>query len=138
MGGKRRLGVSRTRRVMRPGPQGRLLWLAFSLALWVVLALAVQPAQAFTPFPVAGGASEHRRITDAALACRWADPSACWSAEALDRLEIALRRPDITLARDLLGWEPKVQRAEGLRNTLDYFRSLPREEWFKEAHGREF
>jgi dTDP-glucose 4,6-dehydratase len=48
------------------------------------------------------------------------------------------RRPDIGLARELLGWEPKVQRAEGLRNTLDYFRSLPREEWFKEAHGREF
>jgi dTDP-glucose 4,6-dehydratase len=48
------------------------------------------------------------------------------------------RRPDITLARELLGWEPKVQRAEGLRNTLDYFRSLPSEEWFKEAHGREF
>jgi dTDP-glucose 4,6-dehydratase len=48
------------------------------------------------------------------------------------------RRPDITLARDLLGWEPKVQRAEGLRKTLDYFRSLPREEWFKEAHGRAF
>jgi dTDP-glucose 4,6-dehydratase len=48
------------------------------------------------------------------------------------------RRPDIGLAQKLLGWEPKVQRAEGLRNTLDYFRSLPREEWFKEAHGREF
>ncbi len=48
------------------------------------------------------------------------------------------RRPDITLARDLLGWEPKVRRADGLRDTLDYFRSLPREEWFKEAHGREF
>jgi dTDP-glucose 4,6-dehydratase len=48
------------------------------------------------------------------------------------------RRPDIGLARELLGWEPKVQRAEGLRKTLDYFRSLPREEWFKEAHGRAF
>jgi dTDP-glucose 4,6-dehydratase len=48
------------------------------------------------------------------------------------------RRPDITLARDLLGWEPKVHRSDGLRDTLDYFRSLPREEWFKEAHGREF
>jgi dTDP-glucose 4,6-dehydratase len=48
------------------------------------------------------------------------------------------RRPDIGLAQKLLGWEPKVQRAEGLRNTLDYFRSLPREEWFKEAHGRAF
>ncbi|MGC8579954.1 MAG: UDP-glucuronic acid decarboxylase family protein [bacterium] len=31
------------------------------------------------------------------------------------------RRPDITLARKLLGWEPKVKLDEGLRKTLDYF-----------------
>ena len=34
------------------------------------------------------------------------------------------RRPDITRARELLGWEPKVDRAEGFRRTLDYFRSV--------------
>ena len=32
------------------------------------------------------------------------------------------RRPDITRARDLLGWEPKVQLEDGLRLSLDYFR----------------
>jgi dTDP-glucose 4,6-dehydratase len=32
------------------------------------------------------------------------------------------RRPDITKAKKLLGWEPKVPRAEGLKTTLDYFR----------------
>ncbi len=32
------------------------------------------------------------------------------------------RRPDITRARELLGWEPQVDRAEGLGKTLDYFR----------------
>jgi dTDP-glucose 4,6-dehydratase len=32
-----------------------------------------------------------------------------------------LRRPDIARARQLLNWEPKVDRAEGLRRTLDYF-----------------
>jgi dTDP-glucose 4,6-dehydratase len=32
------------------------------------------------------------------------------------------RRPDISLARKLLGWEPKVGREEGLKRTLDYFR----------------
>jgi dTDP-glucose 4,6-dehydratase len=32
-----------------------------------------------------------------------------------------LRRPDITRARQLLGWEPKVNRADGLRRTLAYF-----------------
>ena len=33
-----------------------------------------------------------------------------------------VRQPDIRLARKLLGWEPKVELEEGLRNTLDYFR----------------
>lgn len=32
------------------------------------------------------------------------------------------RRPDISKARELLGWEPKVTRREGLKITLDYFR----------------
>ena len=35
------------------------------------------------------------------------------------------RRPDITKARQLLNWEPKVSRAEGLKITYDYFKSLP-------------
>ena len=34
------------------------------------------------------------------------------------------RRPDITRARETLGWEPKVPLAEGLRHTVDYFRNL--------------
>lgn len=32
------------------------------------------------------------------------------------------RQPDITKARTILGWEPKVDRAEGLKITLDYFK----------------
>jgi dTDP-glucose 4,6-dehydratase len=32
-----------------------------------------------------------------------------------------LRKPDITRARQLLGWEPQVNRHDGLRRTLDYF-----------------
>jgi len=35
------------------------------------------------------------------------------------------RQPDITKARTILGWEPKVGREEGLKITLDYFMSLP-------------
>jgi dTDP-glucose 4,6-dehydratase len=34
------------------------------------------------------------------------------------------RRPDISRAQQLLGWSPKVDRAEGLRRTLDYFRTV--------------
>jgi dTDP-glucose 4,6-dehydratase len=42
------------------------------------------------------------------------------------------RQPDITLAQRLLGWEPKVARADGLKVTYDYFKSLPEEEWHKQ------
>ncbi len=41
------------------------------------------------------------------------------------------RQPDITKAREILGWEPKVDRAEGLKKTYDYFKSLPNEELYK-------
>ena len=34
------------------------------------------------------------------------------------------RKPDITRARQILGWEPKIGRGDGLRRTLEYFRSL--------------
>jgi UDP-glucuronate decarboxylase len=34
------------------------------------------------------------------------------------------REPDITLAKTMLGWEPKVQLGEGLRRTITYFDSL--------------
>ena len=34
-----------------------------------------------------------------------------------------VRQPDITRARTLLGWEPKVGLEEGLTTTLDYFRT---------------
>jgi len=34
-----------------------------------------------------------------------------------------VRRPDITRARQLLGWEPRIDRREGMRRTLDYFRT---------------
>jgi UDP-glucuronate decarboxylase len=32
------------------------------------------------------------------------------------------RKPDISLAKELLGWEPKVPLAEGLARTIEYFR----------------
>jgi dTDP-glucose 4,6-dehydratase len=35
------------------------------------------------------------------------------------------RKPDITRAREILGWEPKISRAEGLKITYKYFSSLP-------------
>lgn len=35
------------------------------------------------------------------------------------------RRPDITKAKEILNWAPKVNRSEGLKITLEYFKSLP-------------
>jgi dTDP-glucose 4,6-dehydratase len=42
--------------------------------------------------------------------------------EALPEDDPKVRQPDITRARTLLGWEPKVSLDEGLPRTLDYFR----------------
>jgi dTDP-glucose 4,6-dehydratase len=36
-----------------------------------------------------------------------------------------IRQPDITLAREVLGWEPKVALEEGLGRTIEYFRTHP-------------
>ncbi|OQP56214.1 UDP-glucuronic acid decarboxylase family protein [Niastella populi] len=42
------------------------------------------------------------------------------------------RQPDITRAKEVLGWSPKVSRKDGLKVTYEYFKSLPKEEWFKQ------
>lgn len=44
------------------------------------------------------------------------------------------RQPDITKARTLLGWEPKIDRAEGLKRTYAYFQSLTKEELNEKEH----
>jgi len=45
------------------------------------------------------------------------------------------RQPDITKAREILGWEPKVGRAEGLKITYAYFKSLSEEELNAKEHN---
>jgi UDP-glucuronate decarboxylase len=45
------------------------------------------------------------------------------SRHPLPQNDPARRRPDISLATNILGWQPEVTRAEGLRKTIDYFRS---------------
>ncbi|WP_205945639.1 UDP-glucuronic acid decarboxylase family protein [Pedobacter frigiditerrae] len=44
------------------------------------------------------------------------------------------RQPDISLARELLGWEPKVSRKEGLERTYAYFKTLTAEQLNKKDH----
>ena len=45
------------------------------------------------------------------------------------------RQPDITKARSILDWEPKVNRAEGLKITYEYFKSLSSDELYKTEHN---
>jgi len=47
------------------------------------------------------------------------------------------RKPDISLAKKLLNWEPKVSRQEGLKKTLQYFQSLPKEKLYQEKSFRD-
>ncbi|HEU0111995.1 MAG TPA: UDP-glucuronic acid decarboxylase family protein [Flavisolibacter sp.] len=42
------------------------------------------------------------------------------------------RKPDITKAKNILGWSPKIDRKEGLAKTYEYFKGLPPEEWSKQ------
>lgn len=44
------------------------------------------------------------------------------------------RQPDITKAKEILDWEPKVSRAEGLKITYDYFKGLSEEELNASEH----
>ncbi len=44
------------------------------------------------------------------------------------------RQPNITKAREILGWAPKVSRQEGLKITYEYFKSLPREVLYHREH----
>ena len=44
------------------------------------------------------------------------------------------RQPDITKAKEILGWDAKVSREEGMKLTYDYFKSLSAEELLKEEH----
>ena len=48
------------------------------------------------------------------------------------------RQPDISLAKKILNWEPKINRAEGLMITYDYFKNLPEEQLYKEIDHRKF
>ena len=44
------------------------------------------------------------------------------------------RQPDISRAKEILGWEPKVSRSEGMKITYNYFKNLSAEELEKSEH----
>ena len=48
------------------------------------------------------------------------------------------RKPDITRAKEILDWQPRYSRQEGLKITYEYFKNLPKEDLYKYAHPRTF
>jgi dTDP-glucose 4,6-dehydratase len=44
------------------------------------------------------------------------------------------RQPDITKAKEILNWEPKISRSEGMKKTFKYFKSLTSKELMKSEH----
>lgn len=44
------------------------------------------------------------------------------------------RQPNISLAKKLLGWEPKISRSEGMQITFNYFKNLSQEDLHKSEH----
>lgn len=44
------------------------------------------------------------------------------------------RRPDISVAKAILDWEPKVERYDGLERTLAYFKTLTEDDLYKKDH----
>jgi len=47
------------------------------------------------------------------------------------------RQPDISLAKKLLAWQPRIKRADGLKVTYEYFKSIPEKDWYNKAHNFE-
>ncbi|MBL4663215.1 MAG: SDR family oxidoreductase [Flavobacteriaceae bacterium] len=54
--------------------------------------------------------------------------------EELPKDDPLQRQPDISKAREILDWEPKIERGEGMQKTFDYFKNLTEEELFKSEH----
>ena len=52
------------------------------------------------------------------------NPQAKITYKELPKDDPKVRQPDITKARNLLGWEPAISRRDGLKITLDYFREV--------------
>ncbi|MEO9476956.1 MAG: UDP-glucuronic acid decarboxylase family protein [Cyclobacteriaceae bacterium] len=76
------------------------------------------------PHPVNIGNPQEITINEfAEEILRLTDSKSKISYQALPKDDPKQRKPDITLAKKVLNWEPKFSRAEGLKPTLDYFKA---------------
>ncbi|WP_405455470.1 GDP-mannose 4,6-dehydratase [Streptomyces sp. NBC_00101] len=86
--------------------------------------LLVAASQAVRPVNIGGG--EEATVLEIAhrvIALTGSSSSLTFVARPQD--DPARRRPDTALARELLGWEPRVSWEEGLKRTIAHFSSLP-------------
>ena len=68
-----------------------------------------------------------REMTILDFATKIAELTGCGSDIVFEPLPVddpKVRQPDISRARELLGWEPKVPLEEGLKKTIDYFKNI--------------
>ena len=84
--------------------------------------LALLDSGVNTPVNIGNPYTEHTIADLASLVIEITGSSSEIVHEPLPVDDPTQRQPDITLARSLLGWEPTVDLAEGLRRTADYFR----------------
>ena len=84
----------------------------------------IRMVHADDPGPVNLGNPHELSVLDLA---RWIKELACSPSEIafgpLPEDDPRMRQPDISRARELLGWEPRIPAAEGLRRTIDWFRT---------------
>ena len=66
-----------------------------------------------------GNPNEFTLLELARLVIEVADSNSEIVFEALPADDPQVRQPDITLAREILGWEPEIDLREGLRRTIE-------------------
>jgi len=87
--------------------------------------LALLDSDVTTPVNIGNPSTEHTILELAQLAIEVTGSSSELVFEPLPVDDPTQRQPDITLARERLGWEPEVGLREGLERTAEYFRAHP-------------
>jgi dTDP-glucose 4,6-dehydratase len=86
-------------------------------------------AQSNEPLPVnIGNPNEFTILECAKIVLKVVGSKSKLCYEPLPQDDPKQRRPDISKARELLGWEPKIDLEKGLRLSLDYFKKAVAEE----------
>lgn len=86
--------------------------------------LALLDSDVTTPVNIGNPSTEHTILDLARLAIEVTGSSSEIVFEPLPQDDPTQRQPDITLAREQLGWEPRIGLREGLERTAEYFRSI--------------